>query len=176
MQRPGSRRVAIYTPGMLRRKSLRASILVAGLITAWQVAAVTVHTWIDADGARHFADAPPGGGLASEERVLSDIPPSSVVDDYYSIGRQWERMRAEREVKDAQALERARIAAAARATEQPPVYIESPPRGVLYPPTYGYPIGFGQPWPWPASGPEVGPPSARNAKVNATPPAWPRNR
>jgi hypothetical protein len=161
---------------MIRRKCLRVAVVAVGLALACQAAAVTVHTWIDAAGVRHFADAPPGAGLASEELVLSDTPPSTAADDYYSIGRQWERMRAERAAKDAQARERARIDAAARAAEQPPVYIESPPRTALYPPTYGYPIGFGPTWSWPASGEDVGPPSARNAKVNATPPVWPRNR
>lgn len=137
--------------------------------------AVTVHTWIDSDGVRHFADQPPTDQSASSEMTVDEgAPVASDAADYYSIGNQWQRLRAEREALAALDLERQRRAAVqgAQSAAQPPV--DTTIRAPVYPAYYGSPP-FVQ-WPEPMPSDERGPPSPRNAYVNKPPPLWPRQR
>ncbi len=86
--------------------------------------AVTVHTWLDEHGVRHYADAPPAAGEASEqiEFAAADLAVNDAGEDYYSITNQWQRLRAEREAEAEQALARQRLRAEQRqaATDYPP--------------------------------------------------------
>ena len=138
-------------------------------------AAVTVHTWVDADGVRHFADAPPAAAGTSSSEITIDGGVTPLADDvdYYSISNQWQRLRAERESLDALALEQRRIDAAPPFAPAPVVQ-DSGPRSVFYPNFFGLPPRFGPPYPPP--GPARGYPSPRNAFVNTPPPVWPRER
>lgn len=161
------------------RTAIRARHLVS-LMWLWAMApaapAVTVHTWVDADGVRHFADAPPAGAAASNASAFTldvgeGLAPGDA--DYYSISNQWQRLRAEREAQNAMDLEQRRIDAA-QAEPAPAPLAEDVPRSVFYPSYYGLPPRFGPLYPHPAG--ERGPPSPRNAFVNTPPPVWPRER
>ena len=137
--------------------------------------AVTVHTWVDADGVRHFADAPPAAAGTSSSEITIDGGATPLADDvdYYSISNQWQRLRAERESLDALALEQRRIDAVPPFAPAPVVQ-DSGPRSVFYPNFFGLPPRFGPPYPAPV--PARGYPSPRNAFVNTPPPVWPRER
>ncbi len=144
-----------------------------GLAAASQ--AVTVHTWVDGDGVRHFADAPPADQVPSSEITVDEGPPLAGLDgDYYSIGNQWQRLRAEREAQAAMELERERIDAARRDGSSAPPPADEQARTRVYPSYYGSPPFYGSPYPTPTE--ERGPPSPRNAFVNTPPPVWPRER
>ena len=83
--------------------------------------AVTVHTWVDDDGVRHYADAPPSTAKAESAAIELDdrrITDSDAEDDFYSINNQWARVRAERELDAEQKIERERIRAEERAARQ----------------------------------------------------------
>lgn len=135
--------------------------------------AVTVHTWIDSEGVRHFADGPPADQAPSSEIVISDRAPGNAQgDDYYSIDKQWQRLRAEGEARDALALERQRIEEARHDYYVPPPLDPQPARPNYYPNFYGLPLPYGTPY----LSDERGPPSPRNAFVNKAPPVWPRDR
>ena len=156
----------------------RIVILLWLSLVATASAAVTVHTWVDADGVRHFADAPPSGDAnastnASEITldVGSSLAPGDA--DYYSISNQWQRLRAEREAQAAMDLENRRIDAA-QSEPSPPAVAEDMPRSVFYPSYYSLPPRVGPFYPMPSG--ERGPPSPRNAHVNTPPPVWPRER
>ena len=138
-------------------------------------AAVTVHTWVDADGVRHFADAPPATAGTSSSEITIDSGATPLADDvdYYSISNQWQRLRAERESLDALALEQRRIDAGPPLAP-PPVVLDSGPRSVFYPNFFGLPPRFDPPYSPPV--PARGHPSPRNAFVNTPPPVWPRER
>ena len=155
---------------------MKAKVLAAvmSMLFSAAAAAVIVHTWVDADGVRHFADAPPADNQASSEVKIDDAPPGVDVDtDYYSIVNQWQRLRAEREAQAALDLERERVDAEQRASATPPA--TEPPRAMDYPHYYGYPLPpYGLPTPLPSG--DNGPPSPRNAHVNTAPPVWPRER
>ena len=160
------------------RRSLRwllplTCALSLGVVTASQ--AVTVHTWLDGDGVRHFADAPPTEQVPSSEITVADGPPLAGADsDYYSIDNQWQRLRAEREAQAAMELERERVDAARRnhPSASPPADEQAHPR--VYPSYYGLSPFYGSPYPMTSD--ERGPPSPRNAFVNTPPPVWPRER
>ena len=144
-----------------------------GLVAASQ--AVTVHTWVDGDGVRHFADAPPAEPVPSSEITVDEGPPLAGLDgDYYSIGNQWQRLRAEREAQAAMELERERIDATRRDESSAPPPADEYPRTTVYPSYYGVPPFYGSPYPMTSD--ERGPPSPRNAFVNTPPPVWPRER
>ena len=107
------------------------------LFAAWPLAAgaVTIHTWVDEAGVRHYADAPPAA--ASDDSQAFEIetaPAADAESDYYSIANQWERLRAEREVEEAQRLERERLrresALAEQAREQRDAVDDDVVRGV----------------------------------------------
>lgn len=142
-----------------------------GLNTASQ--AVTVHTWLDSEGVRHFADGPPPDQVPSNEIVINHgASTNGQDDDYYSIDKQWQRLRAEGEVRDALALERERIEEASRDYYPPAAPAPAPARPNFYPNFYGFPLPYGAPY----LSDERGPPSPRNAFVNKAPPVWPRER
>ncbi len=154
----------------------RITVALSLLVWATASMAVTVHTWVDADGVRHFADAPPADGAPdSVSEITLDggdaLAPSDA--DYYSISNQWERLRAEREAQNTLDLERRRIDAEQADPAPPPVSADVP-RSVFYPNYYGLPPRFGPLYPRPHH--ERGPPSPRNAYVNTPPPVWPRER
>lgn len=135
-------------------------------------AAVTVHTWRDAQGVRHFADKPPAEpGTTDAAEITLDtgaaLDPSDL--DYYSIAQQWQRLRAERDAQNALELEKRRIDAGSDNTPAP--VAAQLPHSVFYPSFYGLP-GRPGPLPSPAGG-ERGPSSPRNAYVNAPVPPWP---
>jgi len=137
--------------------------------------AVTVHTWVDADGVRHFADAPPSDqSAAASSEITIDGGAAAVAEDvdYYSISNQWQRLRQERDAQNAVELERQRIEAAQ--DESPPPLPEEPSQPAYYPNYYNLPPRFGPLYPH--GEPERGQPSPRNAKVNTPPPVWPRER
>ena len=152
-------------------------MLCASVLLCPLAAAITVHTWIDSDGVRHFADAPPAGDQPATVIELADMPVAAADDDYYSIVNQWKRLRAERESAAVLSLERERIEAAA---PTPPAadYAEPPRRLAIYPGAYGYgyPLAYVPPRP----APFMEMPSAitprRNANVNTPVPLWPRQR
>ncbi len=161
---------------MAVRDFLRGAGLLWLLTLASVSPAVTVHTWIDADGVRHFADAPPAGDAgAGASEITVDVGDALAPGDadYYSISHQWQRLRAEREAQNAMDLERRRIDAVQTATSSPTVAKDEPqPR--YYPNYYALPPRFGPLYPPPSAQP--GPPSPRNAFVNTPPPLWPRER
>jgi len=108
------------------------------LAVAWPFAAgaVTIHTWVDEAGVRHYADAPPAA--ASDDSEAFEIQTSPAADaeaDYYSIANQWERLRAEREADEAQRLERERLrresALAEQARAQRAAPVDDSVRGVV---------------------------------------------
>ena len=109
---------------MGRSLSFHLTLLVL-LATHANVRAVTVHTWIDGDGVRHYSDEPPASATADPRRfVIADTPAAASDEDYYSIVNQWQRMREERDESKAHRLEREQIRseervakAAARADE-----------------------------------------------------------
>ena len=70
--------------------------------------AITVHTWIDIEGVRHYSDVPPTATVADREQiVIAEFLADGVdaKDDYYSIVNQWQRLREERRQSDALRLE-----------------------------------------------------------------------
>jgi hypothetical protein len=79
---------------------------------AHNAVAVTVHTWLDSDGVRHFADsAPPEAESDASLIEFEDapVPAADSTGDYYSIANQWARLREERDIDRAQALDRERL-------------------------------------------------------------------
>ena len=159
----------VFFPPRARALLLCAAVL--GLSTTSQ--AVTVHTWIDSEGVRHFADGPPQDQVPSNEIIITDSAPRNAQDaDYYSIDKQWQRLRAEGEARDALALQRQRIDAARRDDYGPPPREPEPLRPNFFPNFYGFPQPYGAPY----LSDERGPPSPRNAFVNKAPPLWPRER
>lgn len=109
---------------------------------------VTVHTWIDEQGVRHFADAPPSSNIDTAQLVLYEPDPDVAgVDDYYSIVNQWSRMRDERAARDELSLERERLRLerAQKSEHTTPVYADYPRPvvGGFVPYGYGRRIGFG---------------------------------
>jgi hypothetical protein len=158
------------------------------LLFSPMAAAVTVHTWIDGAGIRHYSDAPPAGSVADTGQiVIADTPATEAraEDDYYSIANQWQRLRDERRESDALRLEHDRLEARARARAQTPAD-EAPPydRGYRNFPYYS-PYGFGRhlghhaPHGFDPAQRGRSPGFAarrRNAFVHATPPVWPRQR
>ena len=158
---------------LLRAFALWVCVVMLGLATTSQ--AVTVHTWVDSDGVRHFADAPPADQVPSNEITINDsAPPNPVGDDYYSIDNQWQRLRAEREARAALDLERQRNEELPRDDYGSPP--PEPARHNYYPNYYPNYYGFPQPYGAPFLSDERGPPSPRNAFVNKAPPVWPRDR
>lgn len=155
-----------------------------GLALAFGTAgAVTVHTWVDEAGVRHFADAPPAAAdTQSETLVLADLAPpdGTAAEDPYSIVNQWQRVRAEREARDAASLERERLRAAQRdaraaAAPEPPVrsyggYPLFLPYGLPHAGRHhARPRGFRAP-----PGGRIG--ERRRSVVHVPPPEWPRQR
>lgn len=84
---------------------------------AGPVFAVTVHTWVDSDGVRHYADEAPAQ-TATEQFDIDARDPDAAEDDYYSINNQWARVRAEREADAALRLEQQRLRAEQAAARQ----------------------------------------------------------
>ena len=150
------------------------------------VSAVTVHTWIDDDGVRHYSDEPPvSAATAPEQIVIADTFATATKsdDDYYSIVNQWQRMREEREESNALKLERERIRAEERAAKAAAradaTRYDSRRYGGYFP--YGFGPRFGHHGALGVGGFHHGPaggfaPSRRNTFVKATPPVWPRLR
>ncbi|MEQ8660564.1 MAG: DUF4124 domain-containing protein [Gammaproteobacteria bacterium] len=108
-------------------RTKRASRVLLALAVTWPLAAaaVTVHTWVDDNGVRHYADAPPppaADAAPAETFQIETAPAADAAADYYSIANQWERLRAERAAQAARDLERERLrresALAAQALEQ----------------------------------------------------------
>lgn len=176
-----------YTGSMNTQRTgssaVRMAMRLAGFVltvTVLPAMAVTVHTWVDADGLRHFADAPPAtappASLAEIEIAGARTPPGPD-DDRYSIMNQWQRMREERDADEARALERKRLRLAAR--NQPSSTADRQPEsndswfypGYAFPP-YAYPRppgGHRHP-------PVVAAPRNRNTFVPLPVPVWPRQR
>ncbi|MEX2482608.1 MAG: DUF4124 domain-containing protein [Gammaproteobacteria bacterium] len=82
--------------------------------------AVTVHTWVDADGVTHFSDQAPATEMPAEVFDIAVTQPTDAAADYYSIANQWARLRAERDAADARALVRQRLRTEAAAAAAPP--------------------------------------------------------
>jgi hypothetical protein len=161
--------------------SSTAGILrVAACLALWAVAsacsAVTVHTWIDADGVRHFADAPPADANARESSELSvdgGDAPAPGQGDYYSIANQWQRLRAEREAQQALELERRRIDAMSDDAPRTALASETP-REVFFPYYYGLPPRLGPSSARPFD--HRGPRAPRHASAVTPPALWPGAR
>ena len=129
----------------LRHLSLGAiAVICCGVGAA--AAAVTVHTWVDADGITHFSDQAPASDTVSEVFDIATTEPVDAAEDYYSISNQWARLRAERDASDARALERDRLRAEAAAAAAPPPAPEVIREGAIIGP-YGFGGigGFGHP-------------------------------
>ncbi|MCZ6665321.1 MAG: DUF4124 domain-containing protein [Gammaproteobacteria bacterium] len=178
----------IFSTKRLNRGHMRWAgyIVAVALLFVARAEAITVHTWIDDEGVRHYADAPPTATVAdSEQIVINEVPADGVdaKDDYYSIVNQWQRVRDERRESDALRLEHERLKFESRAladtrTDEPPAYHRS---YGIYP--YGFPYApdrnFQHPGPHGLHAPqrERTPgftAKRRNAFVHATPPAWHR--
>lgn len=130
-----------------RRRHLSAGAIAA---FCWAIGpgvayAVTVHTWVDAEGTTHFSDQAPAADTASEVFDIATSEPVDAAEDYYSISNQWARLRAERDASDARALERQRLRAEAAAAAAPPPVPEVIREGAIIGPYgfggggYGYP-------------------------------------
>lgn len=103
------------------------------LVASMQAHAVTVHTWTDENGVVHYGDRVPDSVDNAETLELEDLPPPDDADPY-SVVKQWERVREERERKDALALERERLRAEERASRAAPPPVVTPSwRPVIYP-------------------------------------------
>lgn len=136
----------------LCRQALFISVWVASTCFSSGIFALTVHTWLDAEGIRHYADAPPAAAVAESERIELADPLQGDEDaaaDYYSISNQWARLRDERDASDARALERKKLLVEQRQLQSesrsPPqdAYRNGGYRGYApyYPGQYG---GYGQ--------------------------------
>jgi len=82
-----------------------------------------IHKWVDADGVTHYSDEPPADAATTATGIELPAAARRVAqpqNDYYSIDRQWQRMRQERLERDRIALEKARIRAARQARETVP--------------------------------------------------------
>ena len=130
-------------------RMLAGGLLALGLSSA---DAVTVHTWVDAEGHRHFSDEPPPTPSPSHEALEFATTDPGSGDDEQSIVNQWRRLRAEREADAKLALERERLRQASRSVPPPvaePSIRNGPyfPSGYLFPPypqpVYGYGDGHG---------------------------------
>ena len=99
---------------MGNKRSVNLFLLICSVtLTAWWRIpnALTVHSWVDRAGVTHFSDVSPGSDVPlSREIHLDDNPPrspdASLGNDYYSIAKQWERVRAERDASNAAQLQR----------------------------------------------------------------------
>ena len=118
----GAPRTDCYTADMSRIPTARTNgrrwclVAALALLAAAESAAVTVHTWVDAAGVRHYADQPPAAASDVEAfEIVDSAPLADAAADYYSVTNQWARVRAEREAAQAR---RAEIAAA-RAAQAP---------------------------------------------------------
>ena len=168
----------------IRRRWCTFLALALFLSIAANVGAVTVHTWLDGDGIRHYADAPPVSADARSEQFVIAVTPASGTDsedDYYSIVNQWQRMREERDESNALKLERERIRAEERAAKAAAEADSARYNARGY---GGYPYvlnGFGRPFGH-AGGRGFGGHghgfggTRRNAFVHTKPPVWPRLR
>jgi hypothetical protein len=144
-------------------------------------AAVTVHTWGDEAGVRHYADAPPANAAGTEAFEIADTGPlADAATDYYSVTNQWARVRAEREASAARRAEAAAARTARAPAWAPPIVVEQ--RGGWPLPYGGY---YGLPYPGPGQahrGHGRGERAAQLARpggpafVPAPTPAWPRER
>lgn len=125
----------------------RCALACATVLWLSSACAATVHTWVDADGVRHYSDAPPADGKEARQIEIEDAPPRPAGDDYYSIVNQWNRTRAEREAGTAQQIERERVEATAPQPPPPPpdATQSEPSRGVIYPGFVPYGYGAGAP-------------------------------
>ncbi|MEQ8230319.1 MAG: DUF4124 domain-containing protein [Gammaproteobacteria bacterium] len=107
----------------MSRTSTASRLAAWAFAGCWSLAvdAVTVHTWVDDDGVRHYADAPPaaeGTAVPAEQFEIETAPAADAAADYYSIANQWERLRAEREAQAARELERERMRRESALAEQ----------------------------------------------------------
>lgn len=101
--------------------SFPQALLLACLAAPLQ--AEMIHKWVDADGVTHYSDAPPAGRETEATGIELPAAASRVAEpqnDYYSIDRQWQRMRQERLERDRIALEKARIEAVRQARAAAP--------------------------------------------------------
>ena len=171
----------------MQRNLLSVSSAIFMMLAGTSVPAVTIHTWVDENGVRHYADAPPdrSATAASQFEIPASATATDSGDDYYSIVNQWERLRAEREADAARALERERLASQERVARAAAAPDYGPERSEydsypIYPPSGGRRWGpHGGPPGHPGhDGPQPAPTGGgrRNAKVNATPPVWPSQR
>lgn len=178
----------IFSAKRLNRGHVRwaGHAVAVALFFAATAEAITVHTWIDIEGVRHYSDVPPTATVADREQiVIAEFLADGVdaKDDYYSIVNQWQRLREERRQSDALRLEHERLkfkspALAKTQADEPLPYR----RGyAIYP--YGFPFGpdraFRNPGRHGFELPHRGRPPGfaakrRNAFVHATPPAWHR--
>ena len=172
---------------------MRSAVCAVGMLLVFNGGAVTVHTWVDSGGVRHYADAPPADGQNSSEMQIEATPAgpgagAGTDDDYYSIINQWNRTRAEKEAGAALQIQRDRNPDNSLAPPlAPPNYVEPLPRGLIYPGAMPYGFGYGdgygrgnrhqgQPPPVEPRPPSA-PLTARNpAKINTPGPVWPSLR
>ncbi|MEM7542891.1 MAG: DUF4124 domain-containing protein [Pseudomonadota bacterium] len=109
------------------------------MLGGMSASADTVYQWIDADGVVHFSDEAPLEAdidFASRE-ILNSADAVDQSDDYYSITNQWERLRQERLDKEALSLERRKLRAIEKSSQDEPL-VQQPTEGRTAGRFYGY--------------------------------------
>ena len=114
------------------------------------VADAQVYKWIDDQGRTHYDQQPPAPAVATPKKLdiaLTGNDPARAVTGCYSIQCQYERLRDDRLLRDAEWRKdeesRARIAAERRAAEEPPMPVSDPRWSGYYP---GSPLIVGRPY------------------------------
>jgi hypothetical protein len=90
------------------------SLIAAGQLVSLAAAQEVAYTWVDNNGVTHFSDVPPAARSAAAAGVVTmdmpqDFTSADPENDYYSIANQWKRAQQERVEKDKLALLREQL-------------------------------------------------------------------
>ena len=121
----------------------------ASLLVVATGASAQVYKWVDDKGQTHYGQQPPPTSVAVPTRLdigLTGNDPPRATNGCYSIQCQYERLRDDRLLRDAEWRKdeesRATIAAQRRAAEEPPMPVTDPRWSGIYP---GSPLFIGRP-------------------------------
>lgn len=131
-------------------KTLHISLVIgSALAIAATVASAQVYKWVDDNGQTHYGQQPPPTSVAMPKKLdiaLTGNDPLLSATGCYSIQCQYERLRDDRLLRDAEWRKdeesRAKIAAERRAAEGPPMPVTDPRWSGVYP---GSPLYIGRP-------------------------------
>ncbi len=154
-------------------------ILLFGLAAQPDVAAVTLYTWVDAQGTRHYSQYPPSDGEQAIDTLELEVPsltpevsasapsPENRIQTILDVARDLEDSRLQREQQRAD--QAAANAAARMATPSTPQNYDPEPDVIFLPYTYGRPYPPhayppGRHPPWKNMHPKPGDPGQREAR------------